>query len=637
MTHPGLNLRHKKAINGVMDKPSKSWSGLFWLTVVAAYAYIFIEWLFVVTKGSFLSMLSLFTRLQVLLFAGGLLTGLGLAILLVLFAVSRLPGLRNRPAWMLNLAALLPAFVCACLALIVADNFTYTVLHLGVVSFKGFGRLVYAILFLVILAGFYRELPRYTHRFRRLSAGRWMAAAVLFMAASMVLSLYHNELGPGARAGQVDLQLTRPINILYLTSDALQSSHMGMYGYARDTTPFLSRLANSSLLAENAYSNCTNTGGSLMAAFTSKYPAAMRLVTAPDILRGQDAYQHLPGMLHAAGYQTLQLSSPYYADSYALNLLQGFDRVNEQSIPVDGWLSRAAGYMPVDFSYFFLYTTNRIADRLKHIFFIHSMDNPYDLVHNGSLRSGDLHMNDFQRFLEDSPGRFFMHIHFTNTHGPVYFMDEQVFSAGKGSSKQHLWDEDFYDDAILTFDQKVEAMVDMLKARDLFDQTILIVSSDHAHQWNPVHPIPLLIHFPNGEYAGHYRKNAQVMDIAPTLLDYLDTPIPSWMQGRSLLQPEVERPILVASGWNIEADSGDEPRPWRRSLPPFYQFERMSLIYCQRWYILDLNENALSSGLIAESTNYCPQAEKEDPALARSLIVAHLKENGFDTSSLVAP
>jgi len=617
-------------------KPSRPWAGLFWLTVIAAYGYILLEWLFVVTKVSFLSTLSFFARLQILFFAGGLLAGLCLVILLVLFGVGRLPGIRTRPQWGVKLAALLPAGVLACLILIVADNFTYTLFRFGVATSAGLGRIIYTVLFLIALAAMYRailrELPRPGRALQRLSGRPWIVAALLVMLLPVLFSLATNEPGPGFRPAKA---VRAPVNILYLTSDALQADNMSLYGYRRETTPFLSKLAETSLLVENAFTNCNNTGGSLMAAYIGKYPADTRMISAPDILRGQDAYQHLPGLLHAAGYHTAQFSAPYFGDAYALNMLQGFDQVNERSIPVDSLVSRASAYLPVDFSYFIIYTTSRIADRLSHIFFIKDMDNPYDIVSGGSLLTGELHMRDFLRFIEQARGPFFVHIHFLNTHGSVYYIDEQVFSAGKDRNRQQLWDLDFYDDAILSFDREVETIVGKLKQQGLYDRTVLIIGSDHGFQWDPVRKIPLLIHFPNGEHAGRYHANAQVIDIAPTVLDYLGVPVPPWMQGHSLLQPEQpDRPIFIAGAQSIETDLNAGSLIMNRYSPPFYQFGGISLIYCQRWYTLNLDENILSSGLVKGSTDLCPQAAKEDPTMARSLILGHLQENGFDTSSL---
>jgi hypothetical protein len=99
-------------------------------------------------------------------------------------------------------------------------------------------------------------------------------------------------------------------------------------------------------------------------------------------LRDDDAYQHLPGILWAQGYYTVQMTIPHYGDAYTLNLLNGFDKANGREMAVSSVLMSISGYMPTDFSYFLYEIGNRLIDRLRHIFFIKTMTNPMDLVMN---------------------------------------------------------------------------------------------------------------------------------------------------------------------------------------------------------------------------------------------------------------
>ena len=43
-----------------------------------------------------------------------------------------------------------------------------------------------------------------------------------------------------------------PTSIVLVTVDTLRADHLGSYGYFRDTSPHLDRLASESLLFENA-------------------------------------------------------------------------------------------------------------------------------------------------------------------------------------------------------------------------------------------------------------------------------------------------------------------------------------------------------------------------------------------------
>jgi arylsulfatase A-like enzyme len=113
------------------------------------------------------------------------------------------------------------------------------------------------------------------------------------------------------------------------------------------------------------------------------------------------------------------------------------------------------------------------------------------------------------------------------THGPRFEIRKQVFSAGQEQNTD--WMPDFYDDAILSFDQYVGQLFDYLSSSGKLNNTIVIVYSDHGLNWTIYNKVPLLFWFPNGEYAGKIQVNVQNIDITPTILNYLHIPIPAWM------------------------------------------------------------------------------------------------------------
>jgi arylsulfatase len=96
---------------------------------------------------------------------------------------------------------------------------------------------------------------------------------------------------------------------------------------------------------------------------------------------------------------------------------------------------------------------------------------------------------------------------------------EQKFSAGQSIQDQEPWSDDFYDDSILDFDMNVGEVIDELTKLGLLENTILIIGSDHGQQWNQLNRLPLIIRFPQGQYAGRIQTNVQNLDIAPTILD----------------------------------------------------------------------------------------------------------------------
>jgi len=79
--------------------------------------------------------------------------------------------------------------------------------------------------------------------------------------------------------------------------------------------------------------------------------------------------------------------------------------------------------------------------------------------------------------LDQSKGPLFVHMHLMGTHGGKYPVPVQVFSKGEKQNKNGMVD--YYDDAILSFDSYVGEVIDHLKANGQFENTILIIFTDH--------------------------------------------------------------------------------------------------------------------------------------------------------------
>ena len=126
-------------------------SALIVATILNAFFYALMEWIFFVTKPSALSLLSLFEKIRILFVAGGT---FALAALIVLFLLL-IPSLFTKDRAQRRLAYLacfVPAFVVSLNALILFDNFTYTVFRFGIATAVGYWRIPYLIGFLLFLA-----------------------------------------------------------------------------------------------------------------------------------------------------------------------------------------------------------------------------------------------------------------------------------------------------------------------------------------------------------------------------------------------------------------------------------------------------------------------------------------------------
>ena len=198
---------------------------------------------------------------------------------------------------------------------------------------------------------------------------------------------------------------------------------------------------------------------------------------------------------------------------------------------------------------------------------------------------------------------------------------------------------EFYDDAILDFDDYVRQLVDFLEERNLLDRTVLVLGSDHGQLFRTAERIPLLIRFPEGDHAGRISANVQNLDIAPTLLDYLGSRIPEWMVGRSLLTDSLDPnyPVLAASLGGTSTTVTPEGRQLNASelRAPFYSLGQISAIFCSEAYRLYLGNGIISHYTIPGHTSPC--ASPPELSHVEKLFLDHLKAQGYPTGSLPQP
>jgi arylsulfatase A-like enzyme len=618
------------------------WRDLFVFTILTGYFDILMEWVFIVTMPSFMSIISLGSKLEVFLLSGLVVSILSMVAIIVSIGLDILGMFFNLSKNTLYIGLVIPAMILSSLALLLIDNFTYTVFKFGISTSVGVWRAIYTVIFLLIFIyicyrlhlylGLRRELPK-GHAFNRTG---YLAVGLLVVSIGIALTqLDYGKFTSNNGRREMPQGGRRP-NIILLGSDGLSAAHISTYGYERDTTPQLSELAQSSLMAENAFSNAANSPGSVISIFTGKFPTTTGVEFTPDILKGIDAFQHLPGIFKNIGYKTIELGMPLYVDSYAFNMQNGFDMVNgrtQESNPVSN-LIQTLGYENT--AYFINRSFERISDRLLHIFFIRQMTNPYIQVTQPADKLSDQEKIDQAMVLFDNARQpIFIHLHLLGTHGDFFELTSQVFS--KNEEQSQPWMTDYYDDAILGFDGYIGQVIDHLKAMGQFDNTILIIYTDHAMQWRVDERIPLVIRFPNGEYASKLTQNVQNLDIAPTVLDYLGQLKPDWMTGESLLNGNLDEHRLIlatfAGGLDFNEDNVWELMDYTYK-PPFYQFSYINVIDCQKNYRLNLQSLNWTTTDISDYPTPCQQGSLHSFEDIKQVVASQLAKDGFDISSL---
>jgi arylsulfatase A-like enzyme len=400
-------------------------------------------------------------------------------------------------------------------------------------------------------------------------------------------------------------------NILLFSADGVNADNLKLYGYQHQTTPNLDAFAKNALLIENTSTNSLKTFSSLLSILTSKDPATTKTFYPPHVLTGSSSYSHLPGILRQYGYKNVQISTEYYADAFQANLLNGFDSVNGRH---EAGFFTASGLLKNLFSerIFINELFEKLKVRILHLLRIKKMRDHYrEIVKNLKLDISDqARIDALKEFVKNTNQPFFAQIHLLATHCCRYRAADRVFTND-------------YDNAIYFTDKLFAEAIEVLKQENKLDNTIVVYSSDHTDHWGVIKRVPLIFIFPDSSKFETRKNNAQLLDIAPTLLDYLKIKKPAWMEGLSLLrsEPPENRPIF-SFGKNSHTDLN--------SGPP-YGISSYVVKLCQNWHEYDLIKNKLTSGITPNHSNHCIKSDfKKEKADALVLIKEHLYNRGLE-------
>ena len=126
----------------------------------------------------------------------------------------------------------------------------------------------------------------------------------------------------------------------------------------------------------------------------------------------------------------------------------------------------------------------------------------------------------------------------------------------------------------------------------------------------------------------------QLADVAPTLMDYLDEPIPSWMDGVSLLDEEQRqrsRPIFGISEVAGRHGAGHMLTVLDNAGAPNFGAGTVTMIAGARWFELSLDDGRLTGGPVGGHT--APSLPTVDDRTARAMLERRLSASGFEVHS----
>ena len=342
-------------------------------------------------------------------------------------------------------------------------------------------------------------------------------------------------------------------NVIFISIDTLRADALGSYGSSRDASPNLDAFAERSVVFERAIAESSWTLPAHVTMLTGLRTSGHGVRTT-GLMPGADL-PRLAEIFRAAGYRTFAMTGGGFVSEEVFG--RGFDSFDvkfERKTP-------GRGLRGNDFR-------NVVGVAIQHISEIPRSDRFFAFLHTYNVHC------------PFSPPAPFL--------GSLAPLDPALAGLEDRCNRKHWRDRppsrteieylrDRYDEGVKWVDEALGMLFDHLDSSGLLENTIVVVTSDHgegflehdkvghgATLYNELLWVPLIVRVPGLEPRRISTPVGHV-DLAPTLLDLTEQPIPDLMQGASLglLLTGIEEPERAAFSENTSINL-DRGRAWRR-------------------------------------------------------------------------
>lgn len=310
-------------------------------------------------------------------------------------------------------------------------------------------------------------------------------------------------------------------NVVVIVLDTVRQDHSSAFGYDIETTPALEEFANGATRFTDAISQAGWSIPSHASLLTGQYPSDHGATTVRPVL---EVDRTLPALLSGAGYETCAVSGNGFVRP-TTGFGRGFDEFRPSSHlePPDSLVSKVSPALnwvassPV---------SRRPVERLFNAF--------QDSTAAGGPLSGTKRtmLESVRDVLRGAAEPFFLFVNLFDAHLPrspdqphaEQFVDDeladvevavseraQTFENRNLDSRRIRKMRQLYDADLRSMDDKLGQLFDLLRARSVLDESLVVVVSDHGehlgefglvgHQhsvFEPVVSVPLVVQFPDG-------------------------------------------------------------------------------------------------------------------------------------------
>jgi len=289
--------------------------------------------------------------------------------------------------------------------------------------------------------------------------------------------------------------------VILISIDTLRADHLSAYGYRRIGTPHIDSFAQQGTLFTNIEAQIPLTLPSHTSLFTSTYPFENQIEENAE--RVPAGVVTLASVLRSQGYKTAAFIGSVFLES-EMGLDQGFE-VYDSPFHFEA-------FSPISGS----------------MFFGGMGRNPLSVR---DRRDGALVLGAARRWLAANRGQpSFVFVHLFDLHRPYV-------RAG-------------YDAELAYTDQLLGAFQQALIDGGWWQRALVVLLSDHGESlgdhgedshgyfiYESTLHVPLMMHWPTGapDHTPHDSQPGGLMDVAPSILEFLHIPAPPSFEGRSLL------------------------------------------------------------------------------------------------------
>jgi arylsulfatase A-like enzyme len=360
--------------------------------------------------------------------------------------------------------------------------------------------------------------------------------------------------------------LRRLPNIVVIAIDSLRADHLGCYGYARPTSPAIDALAAESIVFDCAFAAGIPTMPSFTTLYTGLHPYRHGIVAHSGNRRLSDAILLLPQLARERGYVTAACDNlVVQGEGRGSWFARGYDHYS-------GFLYRPFGDQSAHLTDRARGVIHEYAERPLFLF-LHYWDPhspygplpPYDTRHY-EPGSGPVDMAEVRRIAPEYYDLFLADMKLRHPDDYAYVVAQ-------------------YDGEISQVDVEVGRIVAALKEQGCWDNTVVLVLSDHGEcfgegdfyfdhhgLYDAVTRVALLLRIP-GQAARRVGALVSTEDILPTLGELVGLPTPPYeLSGTSLLPllsgaARAVRPHVVLAESTRQASLALRTDRWKLILP----------------------------------------------------------------------